>query len=97
MQNKNQRIIEKEFQKALAIEYVKTFCLKNNLSLKKLQTQRFVLSGNECAFAQPSDIKPNGLINDRDTMPKVTLIIKFEDRQLRIEKTEYTEVFLREG
>ena len=75
MQNKNQRIIEKEFQKALAIEYVKTFC----------------------AFAQPSDIKPNGLINDRDTMPKVTLIIKFEDRQLRIEKTEYTEVFLREG
>lgn len=92
MQKNNQRKIEKEFQKALAIEYVKNYCIEHNLSLSKLQTQRFVLSGNECAFAQRSDEKPNGLINDGDTMPKVTLVIKFEDNQLRIEETEYTKV-----
>ncbi len=95
MQKNNQRKIEKEFQKALAIEYVKNYCIEHNLSLSKLQTQRFVLSGNECAFAQRSDEKPNGLINDGDTMPKVTLVIKFEDNQLRIEETEYTKVFLK--
>lgn len=95
MQKNNQKKIEKDFQKALAIEYVKNFCMKHNLSLSKLQTQRFVLSGNECAFAQPSDVKPNGLINDGDTMPKVTLVIKFENGQLKIEETEYTKVFLK--
>lgn len=91
----NQRKMERELQKALAIAYVSPFCIKNNLSLEKLQSQRFILSCNECAFAQPSDIKPNGLVNDAETMPKVTLIIKFEEGQLKIEETEYTEEFLK--
>lgn len=94
MQEYNQRKIEKELQKALAIEYAKNYCMEHNLSLQKLQAQRFILSGNECAFAQPSDVKPNGLINDGDTMPKVTLIIKMENEQLNIEETEYTKIFL---
>lgn len=94
MQEYNQRKIEKELQKALAIEYAKNYSMEHNLSLQKLQTQRFILSGNECAFAQPSDVKPNGLINDGDTMPKVTLIIKMENEQLNIEETEYTKIFL---
>lgn len=95
MHKNNQRKIEKDFQKALAIEYAKDYCKENNLSIEKLQTQRFILSGNECAFAQPSDVKPNGLTNDGDTMPKVTLIIKFENQQLKIEETEYTKIFLK--
>lgn len=95
MKKNTQRKIEKELQKALAIEYVKNFCIEHNLSISKLQTQRFVLSGNECAFAQPSDVKPNGLINDGDTMPKVTLVIRFENEQLKIEETEYTNLFLK--
>lgn len=45
--------MEKEFHKALVIEYVKNFCAEHNLSLQKLQTQRFTLSGHECAFAKP--------------------------------------------
>lgn len=94
MKKISQRELEREFQKALAIEYVKDYCKKNNLSVDKLHGQRFVLCGNECAFAQPSDVKPNGLINDGDTMPKVTLIIKFECEQLKIEETEYTKIFL---
>lgn len=93
----SQRKMENELQKALAIEYVKKFCVEQNLSLQKLQTQKFVLSGNECAFAQPSDITPDGLINDGATMPKVTLVIKYEDKLLKIEETEYTKKFLKKN
>lgn len=94
MKKFNQRKMEKELQKALAIAFVTPFCLENNLSLKKLQSQKFVLSCNECAFAQPSDIKSNGLSNDMETLPKVTLIIRMEDGKLEIEETEYTKEFL---
>lgn len=95
MKKINQRKLENELQKALAIAYVTPFCLENNLSLEKLQTQRFILCCNECAFAQPSNIKPEGLTNDGDTMPKVTLLIKHEDGKLKIEETECTKEFLR--
>lgn len=94
MEKINQRKMEKELQKALAIAYVTPFCLENNLSLEKLQLQRFILSCNECAFAQPSGAKPNGLDNDAETMPQVTLIVKYEAGQLKIEETEYTKEFL---
>lgn len=94
MEKLNQRKKEKELQKALAIAYVTPFCIENNLSLKKLQSQRFILSYNECAFAEPSGVKPNGLFNDAETMPKVTLIIKFEDGKLEIKETEHTKEFL---
>ena len=94
MEKMNQRKMEKELQKALAIAYVTPFCLENNLSLEKLQLQRFILSCNECAFAQPSGVQPNGLVNDAETMPQVTLIVKYEAGQLRIEETEYTKEFL---
>ena len=59
MEKTNQRKMEKELQKALAIAYVTPFCLENNLSLEKLQLQRFILSCNECAFAQPSSMSLN--------------------------------------
>ena len=95
MEKINQRKMEKELQKALAIAYVTPFCLENNLSLEKLQSQRFILSCNECAFAQPSDAKSNGLVNDAETIPKVTLIVRHEAGQLKIEETEYTKVFLK--
>lgn len=94
MEKMNQRKMEKELQKALAIAYVTPFCLENNLSLEKLQLQRFILSCNECAFAQPGGVQPNGLVNDAETMPQVTLIVKYEAGQLKIEETEYTKEFL---
>ena len=83
MEKINQRKREKELQKALAIAHVTPFCLEN------------ILSCNECAFAQPSDAKSNGLVNDAETMPKVTLIVRHEAGQLKIEETEYTKVFLK--
>lgn len=44
---KSQWKLEEELERALAIEYVKDYCREHNLSLQKLQTQRFALSANE--------------------------------------------------
>lgn len=93
MKKINQRKLENELQRALATAYVTPFCLENNLSLEKMQTQRFVLCCNECAFAQPSNIKPEGLTNDGDTMPKVTLLIKREDGKLKLRKQNVQKSF----
>ena len=94
MKNDNQRKNEQKLQKALAIEYARSYCINNNLSVEKLENQRFFLLNNECAFAQPSNVKPDGLINDKETMPKVTLIIRFENEKLAIQETEYTKLYL---
>lgn len=94
MEKNNQRKLEKEFQKALAIEFVKDYCKENNLSVDKLQRQKFTLVCNECAFAQPNDIKSNQFVIDGEPRTKVTLIIKLENEQLKIEETEYTKEFL---
>ena len=40
MKKINQRKLENELQRALATAYVTPFCLENNLSLEKLQTQQ---------------------------------------------------------
>jgi len=96
MERVNKMKIEKELQRALAIEYVRDYCKENNISIAKLNNEIFHLSYNECGFAHPSDIEPEGLLNDMDTLPKVTLVIKYEDEILSIEQTEYTKEFLSE-
>ena len=85
---------EKSLQRLLAIEYVKDYCLQKGLSLERLKTQRFELSYHECGFFQPSDIPALGLVNDYETMPKATLIIKNENGRLIISETEYTKQYL---
>ena len=78
----------------MAIEYVKDYCIQNGLSLERLKTQRFELSYNECGFFQPSNIPALGLVNDYETMPKATLIIRNENGRLIIIETEYTKQYL---
>ncbi|MGC6768490.1 hypothetical protein [Enterococcus sp. LJL51] len=87
--------MEEELQKALAIEFVSDYCRENKLSINKLEKQRFSLSYNECGFLQPSDVKPNGLINDQETMSKATLIIRKSGDELIIEETPYTREYLK--
>lgn len=86
--------IEKKLQRALAIDFVSEYCNNNNLSIEKLKKQRFELSYEECGFFQPSDVKPEGLTNDIDTMPILTLVIKLEDEQLLIIETPDTKKYL---
>jgi len=88
------RKTEKELQKALAFEVAKEYCIANGLSLDKLIKQRFEIIYSSAIFAQPSDVIPNGLLNDLETQPKPTLIIKNDDTGLVIEQTEYTRKYL---
>ena len=96
MEKMNKWKTEAELQRALAIEFVRNYCKENDLSIDKLMNEIFHLSYNECGFAHPSEIKPDGLKNDIETQPKATLVIKHEKGELFIEQTEYTKEFLRE-
>jgi len=86
--------LERDLQKALVLAFVTDHCIKNKLSLEKLQKERFYVSYNECMFAHPSEVKPSGLTNDKETMPYVTLIVRLEGGMLVIEETEYTKRYL---
>ena len=88
---------EKSLQRLLAIEYVKDYCIQKGFSLEKLKSQRFALSYSECGFFQPSDIPAFGLVNDYETIPKATLLIKNENGCLIINETEYTKQYLSKG
>lgn len=83
-------------QKALATEYALSYCKKNRLSAQKLLSQRFDIVANHAIFSQPSNVKPNGLMNDMATMPSPTLIITFNGDKLDIETTEHTDKYLRD-
>jgi len=85
---------EQSLQKALAFEIAKNYCRDNGLSIDKLTQQKFALIYSSAVFAQPSDVIPNGLLNDLDTQPKPTLIIKNDGNTLVIEQTEYTLQYL---
>ena len=95
MKKINQRKAEQQLQKELAIYFVSSYCEAHGLSVEKLKEQRFNLSFNECSFAEPKKIKPNGLINDKETMPQITLVITNADGHLRIRETEFTSKYLK--
>lgn len=86
--------MEREFQKALAIEYLKEYLKENNLSINKLQTQRFFMVCNECAFEQPNDVMAEDYVIDGGDKSIITLIMKYENGEIRVEQTEYTKEFL---
>lgn len=94
MKKIDKREIENKLQKALVIEFLRDYCNKNKISIDKLSNEIFSLSYNECAFFHPSDIEPNGLLNDMETLPKPTLAIRYEDGKFFIEQTEYTKQYL---
>lgn len=94
MKRINKKEIENKLQKALAIEYLRNYCKENKISIEKLNNEIFQLSYNECGFFHPSNIEPNGLLNDMETLPKATLVIRYENGELFIEQTEYTKEYL---
>ena len=85
---------QEKLQRAVALEIVKQYCVDNKLSWDKLQNQQFYWICGEAFFAQPSSIEPKGLLNDKETMPMPTLIIKMIGERLMIEQTEYTHKYL---
>lgn len=86
--------MERILQKELAIGYLQNYCKQNKLSIEKLKKEIFQLSYDQCVFFHPNNVTPNGLLNDIDTIPKATLVIRYEDGEMMIEQTEYTKEFL---
>ena len=82
-------------RKAMAVELAREYCKKHGYALDKLQSQRYLELPSCVCFAQPSGVKPNGLMNDRETMPFPTLVIKLVDGQLAFETTEHTDKYLK--
>ena len=64
------------------------------MTWERLATQRFDLLGAVAVFSQPSAVKAEGLTNDQETMPKPTLVIRFQDGHLVFEQTEHTREYL---
>lgn len=85
---------ELETKRILALNLARQYCENHNLSFKKLEAQRFDSFNEILWFSQPSKVKPLGLVNDMETMPKPTLIIKFNGNEAIIEQTEYTKEYL---
>lgn len=94
MQRIEKSKIEKELQKALALEFVKDYCSQNGYSIERLSHCRFELLYNECAFLHSSTVPQNGLVNDMETLPQVVLLVKHDNNSLMIEETEYTQKYL---
>lgn len=85
---------EKKLKKAMAFQIAEEFCKKNSLSVEKLKQQRFDWIYGVAVFSQPSEVVPNGLTNDMETMPMPTLILKADDKDIEFEQTEYTQKYL---
>ncbi len=81
-------------QKALAKEYAISYCKKKGYSIDKLSKQRIDIVMGRIVFSQPSGIKPQGLLNDMDTIPTPTLVISFNGKELSIEETEHANRYL---
>lgn len=85
-----------DLRKEMALQLASEFCGSHGYSSKRLQAQRYCeLPGCVC-FAQPSGVKPNGLMNDKETMPLPTLIIKLVDGKLVFETTEHSDKYLKD-
>lgn len=85
---------ENNLKKAMAGKAAEAYCKKAGLSLEKLKTQRFNWILDTVIFSQPSDTIPDGLCNDKATMPYPTLIMKEQDGELVFEQTEHTKKYL---
>lgn len=80
--------------KDVYLEKVKEYCLKNGLSLDKLNKQEKRLINKSFIVAQPIKISDSdGLKTDLMSQPKPTLIYNIDTEQ--IAETEYTNLYLR--
>lgn len=77
----------------------KKYCTANNLSVLKLSLQKTIEIQGEVIFAQPSDYSGTlaqraGLLMDKQTQPKPTLVVRKTGNGYEVEETEYTRKYL---
>ena len=89
-----QRRSEKDLQRLMALRISESYCAEQGLSFDKLKNQMFDFFNGAAWFLQPSGVTPKGLTNDKETMPKPTLIIRNVNGNIVIEQTENTQKYL---
>lgn len=86
---------ERRLQRALSFRIAREYCSANGLSVEKLKNQEFYSIYGSAFFAQPSNVVPDGLCNDKETMPLVTLILNPDNNDnIEIKQTEFTKKYL---
>lgn len=81
-------------EKTMALRTVEQYCAENGLSIDKLNGLIFDISDNVAMFMAPSEIKPNGLLNDMACQPRLVLSIEDKNGSLLIHQTEHTAQYL---
>lgn len=89
-----QRDAERDLQKVMALNLLKPYCQEHGLSFEKMKKQKFEFINGVAFFLQPSEVKPIGLMNDMETMPMPTLILKIVNGDIVFEQTEHTKKYL---
>ena len=81
-------------EKTMALRTVEKYCADHGLSVDKLRSLIFDISDNVAMFMAPSEIKPNGLLNDMASQPRLVLAIEDMNGDLHIRQTEYTSKYI---
>lgn len=94
------RPVRNKLNIATAQKIAKDYCVSKNLSLKRLDDQKVADFGDSVVFAQPvsktlMDLQMFGLVKDKETQPKPTLILRKTATGYTVEETEYTTMYLR--
>ena len=90
------REAEQRVGRAMALRIAEAYCMEHGYSMEKVREQRFFLMYDEAIFAQPRGVEPDGLTNDRDTMPLPTLILTVDKGELVVRTTGHTDQYLRD-
>lgn len=90
------REAEQRLGRAMALRIAEAYCAQHGYSVEKVRKQRFFLMYDEAIFAQPRGVEPDGLTNDRDTMPLPTLILTVDKGELVVRTTGHTDQYLRD-
>ena len=81
-------------EKVMALQTVERYCNDHNLSVEKLGKLIFDISDNVAMFMAPSEIIPNGLLDDMTSQPRLVLKIEDADGKLVIKQTEHTAKYI---
>lgn len=82
-----------------ALREAEDYCRRNKISLSKLRKQKVVGLSDVVIFAEPvpeGKVKvKRGLLDDKSTQPKPTLVVRKTASGYMVEETNYTQEYLK--
>ena len=75
-------------------DVARRYCNENGLSVDALDKQILSIGDGEGVFSQMKDVFANCLVDDMNTLPDVTLIVKKVNGNYVVKETEYTRRYL---